>query len=236
MKILAVDTTTDLGGVAVGSDGVLEGAVLVRTPQRYSETLVPMLDFVLAQLKGTLEEIDLLVVATGPGSFTGVRIGLAVVKAIGQSRKILGLGLSTLEVLACCFAEYSQPVAPMLDAGRGQVYGAVYSWTDGQARVCVKEQVVRPESWLESIPGGPEPSVRRLRGSGLSGSDPKLSPGGFADRGAATVALSSDPACRGEGVVGRHRGRDSSQLHSALRCGTGEEGCLKREQRFSGWQ
>ena len=152
MKILAVDTTTDLGGVAVGSDGVLEGAVLVRTPQRYSETLVPMLDFVLAQLKGNLEEIDLLVVATGPGSFTGVRIGLAVVKAIGQSRKILGLGLSTLEVLACCFAEYSQPVAPMLDARRGQVYGAVYSWTDGQARVCVKEQVVRPESWLESIP------------------------------------------------------------------------------------
>ena len=152
MKILAVDTTTDLGGVAVGSDGVLEGAVLVRTPQRYSETLVPMLDFVLAQLKGSLEEIDLLTVATGPGSFTGVRIGLAVVKAIGQSRKISGLGLSTLEALACCFAEYSQLVAPMLDARRGQVYGAVYSWTDGQARVCVKEQVVRPKSWLESIP------------------------------------------------------------------------------------
>ena len=152
MKILAVDTTTDLGGVAVGSAGVLEGAVLVRTPQRYSQTLVPMLDFVVAQLKGSLEEIDLLAVATGPGSFTGVRIGLAVVKAIGQSRKIMGLGLSTLEALARCFSEYSQLVAPMLDARRGQVYGAVYSWTDQQTRLCVKEQVVRPGCWLESLP------------------------------------------------------------------------------------
>ena len=152
MKILAVDTTTDLGGVAVGSDGVLEGAVLLRTPQRYSQTLIPMLDFVLAQLKGSLDEIDLLAVATGPGSFTGVRIGLAVAKAIGQSRKIPGLGLSTLEALACCFWDYSQPVAAILDARRGQVYGAVYSWAESQVRVSVEEQVGSPESLLESIP------------------------------------------------------------------------------------
>ena len=152
MKILAVDTTTDLGGVAVGTDGVLEGAILLRTPQGYSQTLVPMLDFVLAQLNGSLDEIDLLTVATGPGSFTGVRIGLAVAKAIGQSRKIPGLGLSTLEVLAFCFSGYSRPVVPMLDARRGQVYGAVYSWAESQSRACVEERVGSPESLLESIP------------------------------------------------------------------------------------
>ncbi len=152
VKILAVDTTTDLGGVAVGSDGVLEGAVLVRSPRRYSETLVPMLDFVLGHLQGSLDEIGLLAVATGPGSFTGVRVGLAVVKAIGQSRKIPGLGLSTLEALAGCFSEYSRPVAPMLDAKRGQIYGAVYASVDGRTRVCVEEQVLSPESWLESLP------------------------------------------------------------------------------------
>ncbi len=157
MKILAVDTTTDLGGVAVGRDGVLEGAVLLRTPQDYSQTLVPMLDFVLAQLKGSLDGIDLLAVATGPGSFTGVRMGLAVTKAIGQSRKIPGLGLSTLEALASCFSGYSRPVVPMLDARRGQVYGAVYSWAESQSRVCVEESVGSPESLLESIPEGLNP-------------------------------------------------------------------------------
>ena len=157
MKILAVDTTTDLGGVAVASDGVLEGAVLLRTSRGSSQTLVPMLDFVLARLKGGLDEIDLLTVATGPGSFTGVRIGLAVVKAIGQSRKIPGLGTSTLEALAFCFSNYSRSVAPMLDARRGQVYGAVYSWAEGQTRVCVEECVGSPESLLESIPDDLDP-------------------------------------------------------------------------------
>ena len=152
MKILAVDTTTDLGGVAVGSDGVLEGAVLLRTPQDYSRTLVPMLDFVLAQLKGSLDGIDLLAIATGPGSFTGVRMGLAVAKAIGQSRKIPGLGLSTLEALACSFSDYCRPVVPMLDARRGQVYGAVYSWAESRVRVCVDQRVGSPESLLERIP------------------------------------------------------------------------------------
>ncbi len=136
----------------MGSDGILEGAVLLHTPQEYSQTLVPMLEFLLAQLKGSLDAIDLLTVATGPGSFTGVRIGLAVAKAIGQSRKIPALGLSTLEALASCFSDYSRPVAPMLDARRGEVYGAVYSWAQSRARVCVEECVGRPESLLESIP------------------------------------------------------------------------------------
>ncbi len=157
MRILAVDTTTELGGVGLGVDGVLEGAVLLRTPQRYSETLIPMADFLLGQLKASLEQIDLLAVATGPGSFTGVRIGLAVVKAIGQSREISGLGISTLEALAYSFEGHDDTVAPMLDARRDQIFGAVYSWRDTVAEVPVEERVGEPGAWLESIPSHMNP-------------------------------------------------------------------------------
>ncbi len=152
MRILAVDTTTDLGGVALGEDGDVEGAVLMRTPQHYSETLIPMAEFLLAQLKRSLEGIDLLAVATGPGSFTGVRIGLAVVKAIGQAHEIPGLGVSSLEALAYSFKGCARSVAAVLDARRDQIFGAVYSWTDGIAQVQVKEQVSEPEAWLKKIP------------------------------------------------------------------------------------
>ena len=79
MKILAVDTTTNHGGVGLGIDGELEAAVFLPSPQSYAETMIPMAEFLLSQLRIGLKEIDCLAVATGPGSFTGVRICLALI-------------------------------------------------------------------------------------------------------------------------------------------------------------
>ena len=155
MRVLALDTTTDVGGAVVGTDGLLEAAVLLRTPRTYSETLLPAVDSVLGQVGRSLEEIDLLAVTTGPGSFTGVRIGLALVKAIGQSRAIPGVGVSTLEALARSFAESPRPVAAMLDARREQVYVGLYN--EGAARLAAREQVVDPERWLGDLPPDLDP-------------------------------------------------------------------------------
>jgi tRNA threonylcarbamoyladenosine biosynthesis protein TsaB len=155
MRILALDTTTDVGGAAVGTDGLLEAAVLLRTPRTYSETLLPAVEAVLSQIGRDLGQIDLLAVTTGPGSFTGVRIGLAVAKAMGQSRSLPGLGVSTLEALARSFADSPRPVAPMLDARREQVYVALYS--EGTDRLSAGERVVDVASWLKDLPPGLDP-------------------------------------------------------------------------------
>lgn len=155
MRILALDTTTDVGGAAVGKDGLLEAAVLLRTPRTYSETLLPAVESVLGQVGRSVEDVDLLAVTTGPGSFTGVRIGLAVAKAVGQARAIPGLGVSTLEALARSFAESGRPVAPMLDARRDQVYVALYS--EETTQLVGREEVVDPALWLKKLPPGLDP-------------------------------------------------------------------------------
>lgn len=155
MRLLAIDTTTEKGGVAVGQDGELEGMVCLSTPLRYSETLLPALEFLLQTLDGTLEEVGLLVVASGPGSFTGVRIGLAVAKALGQSRDIPGLTISTLEALSFSLSEYRHRVAVLLDAGRSEVYAGLYEWREGGSRALLPECVGEPGSWLSKIPQDP---------------------------------------------------------------------------------
>ena len=152
MKILAVDTTTNHGGVGLGIDGELEAAVFLPSPQSYAETMIPMTEFLLSQLRIDLKEIDCLAVATGPGSFTGVRIGLALIKGIGQSREIPGIGISTLEAIAYSFKGLTKTCAPILDARRDQVYGAVYAWNNGDVKQIVKETVMEAKAWIEKIP------------------------------------------------------------------------------------
>jgi len=152
MKILAVDTTTNHGGVGLGIDGKLEAAIFLPTPQSYAETMIPMTEFLLSQLRIGLKEIDYLAVTTGPGSFTGVRIGLALIKAIGQSREIPGIGVSTLEAIAYSFQDLTKACAPILDARRNQVYGAVYTWNNGDAEQIGKETVMEAKTWIEKIP------------------------------------------------------------------------------------
>jgi tRNA threonylcarbamoyladenosine biosynthesis protein TsaB len=154
MYILAVDTASNAGGVALSRNSELIGAHLAKIPLKYSEKLIDWVDFLLSQHEVTLEEIGCFAVACGPGSFTGLRIGIAAVKAFAQ---VLGrpvVGLSTLEAIAYRFRHVSPAVAPVMDARRQQVYGAIYDVSGQEPRCIHPESVARPEEWLRGLPSG----------------------------------------------------------------------------------
>jgi tRNA threonylcarbamoyladenosine biosynthesis protein TsaB len=152
MYILAIDTATNCGGVALSRDREVIGLVMAKLPLRYSETILDMVDFLLKQHGLQLSEIDCYSVATGPGSFTGVRIGLTTVKSFCQALDKPVVGISNLEALAYRFGQGHSRVAPMMDAGRQQIYGALFKIEGYSVHPEQEAQVLDPEKWLEGLP------------------------------------------------------------------------------------
>ncbi len=159
MKTLGIDTTTKNGGVILGSEGVKLGVRALGNPREYSDQIIPAIENLLTQNQLRLQEIELIAVANGPGGFTGVRVGLAVAKAITQSLKIPSIGISTLEALAYKSRSSASTslIAPMIDAQRGQVYTAIYQFNGHESTLITPEVLVVPEVWLGSLPKSPPP-------------------------------------------------------------------------------
>lgn len=126
MLILAIDSSTPVAGVALVRDDLLIHEVLVNFRQQHSGILMPMVDQILKDCELSVRELDALAVTIGPGSFTGLRIGMAAVKGLSLAAHLPVVGLSTLDVIAhnLCFTE--NLVCPILNARRGEVYGACY--------------------------------------------------------------------------------------------------------------
>ncbi len=137
MKILAVDSSAKSASVAVAENGRLISECFVNNALTHSRTLMPMVDNVLSQADMTIKDIDALCVNIGPGSFTGIRIGVAAVKGLAMCDNKPCVGVSTLESIAYNFADESCIVCAAMDARCNQVYTALFR-CDGAAvtRIC----------------------------------------------------------------------------------------------------
>ena len=155
MYILALDTATNSGGIALSRNAEVIGQVMLKTPLRYSEEVLSGVEFLLRTLRLKRSQLGCFAVAAGPGSFTGLRIGLATVKAFAQGLDRPAVGLSTLESLAFRFRWTRSRIVPMIDARRQQIYGAAYR-TDSETgiRLEVEEQVAPPAEFLRRVPPG----------------------------------------------------------------------------------
>lgn len=144
MKVLAIETSTMLGGVAVmdSEKGLLaEARVSVRAA--LSERLMTAVDFVLGQSNLDLGNMDALAVSVGPGSFTGLRIGLGTVKGLAFATGLPVVAVPTLEAYAMCLPYCRYPICPMLDARKKEVYAAVFSHGEDGLRRILPERAVR---------------------------------------------------------------------------------------------
>lgn len=132
MKALAVDTSTDMCGIAVaGEDGLL-GEYMLNDGRTHSQKLVPMMEELLDSLTLKPADIGVFAAITGPGSFTGLRIGAATVKAVAYAARKPVVGVTSLDALACTATPSEDIlVCPMLDARNNQVYTAVYKSRNG---------------------------------------------------------------------------------------------------------
>lgn len=152
MYLLAIDTATNAGGVALARNEEVLAIVMAKAPLQYSERLISQIDFLLSQFALGPSDLDCLAVASGPGSFTGIRIGLAAVKALGQGLGLPVAGVSTLEALAWRFRQIAPRVGPMIDARRQQVFGAVVDVSGREPKTVVEETVLPPAEWLRRLP------------------------------------------------------------------------------------
>lgn len=126
MKILGIDSSAKSASVAVLENGKVISSFYINTGLTHSQTLMPMLENVLKCANVTVEEIDLIAVNKGPGSFTGVRIGVAAAKGIADTKGILTCGISTLESMAYNLVGSDCTVAAVMDARCSQVYTALF--------------------------------------------------------------------------------------------------------------
>ena len=126
MKILAFDSTAKAASVALCDDGVLLGHYTIDNGLTQSELLLPMSENLLKSLKLSFSDVDVLAASTCPGSFTGVRIGAALVKGIAFGRDIPCVSVSTLDALIENIAHLSGILVSVMDARRGQVYSSTF--------------------------------------------------------------------------------------------------------------
>ena len=143
-----------LGGVAVADHEkglVAETRLNVKTT--HSERLMTAVDNVLKQAELTLGDIDVFGIAIGPGSFTGLRIGLSTVKGLSYATGKKIVTVPTLEAFAWNFPFCPHPVCLMLDARRGEVYSAVFKWEKDGFRRQLPETSIKPETLLTSLEG-----------------------------------------------------------------------------------
>lgn len=126
MLILAVDSATPVAGAAIMEDDKILCEQFVNYKKTHSETLMPMIDQVLKTSEKFINDLDAIAVTVGPGSFTGLRIGLAAVKGLSIAQSIPVVALSTLDVLANNVAYQHGLIAPLLNARKQEVYTAFY--------------------------------------------------------------------------------------------------------------
>ena len=126
MLILAFETSAKAASVALLEDGKLLGESYQNTGLTHSQTLMVMAENLLSQCGKTVADVTAAAVAAGPGSFTGVRIGVAAAKGFAWGREIPCYGVSTLEAMALSLGVYQGYVCPCMDARRSQVYNALF--------------------------------------------------------------------------------------------------------------
>lgn len=128
MRILAIDTSTSAASCAVMSDDKLEAEVFLNHKLHHSVLLFPMIEEVLSRVEITMDDVDIVAACGGPGSFTGLRIGVAAAKGLclGGNKKFIGV--SALDGMAFEAYSFGGIICPMLDALRENIYTALYRW------------------------------------------------------------------------------------------------------------
>ena len=129
--ILAVNTTTRQFGLALMDlHGTVLAEYLILPKERNFSGFMPAVHSLMKSARVEMEEVQMIAVAIGPGSFTGMRVGLAMAKGMAQGLKIPIIGVSSLEALASQVIYANYPVCPIIDSRKGEVFTALFYWSD----------------------------------------------------------------------------------------------------------
>jgi tRNA threonylcarbamoyl adenosine modification protein YeaZ len=149
--ILAIDTSSDNASLALVKDGRVLAEANWRCQQNHTVELLPRLVNLLDEAKAGINSISGVVVARGPGSFNGLRVGISTAKGLAFSLGVPIVGISSLEVVAYGHAETGLPVCPIFNAGRGEIAAAIYQKNDNNWRQLVAEHITTLDALCSGI-------------------------------------------------------------------------------------
>ncbi len=153
MKVLALETATKAGSIAVMDDDSFIGEVKLDVSVAHAERVMDSIAWLLKSSSISINEIDAFAVSIGPGSFTGLRIGLSTIKGLAFSTKKPVVPVPTLDAFAARFPYCSYYICPMLDARKNEVYAALYRWEDNAFKKVLPETAAAPAEFIKKVDG-----------------------------------------------------------------------------------
>ncbi len=151
--LLAIDAATSHGGVAIGRNGIATAEIGISNTSRHSELLLPAVEFALHASGIGRSDLGGIVVGSGPGSFTGVRIAAATARGLAAGLSIPLYAYSSLASLAAAAGRGTAPVCAMFDARRGEVYAACYEFGDDGMHTLLAPMAAPVENVVQALAG-----------------------------------------------------------------------------------
>lgn len=151
MRALGIDTATSIASVGIVADGCTAAERSLPMAGSHARTLLAVIEAVLAAAAVRLTDVGLLAVSIGPGSFTGLRIGLSVAKGLVLATGAPIVGVPTLEAYARAAGPRAGAVWPVLDARKGEVYAAGFDWRDGALGAIAEPLAIAPGALVERL-------------------------------------------------------------------------------------
>ena len=208
MKILALETSAKAVSAAVTEDGRVLASGYQDTGLTHSRTLMPIVEHIMKNAEITMAEISAVAVAVGPGSFTGIRIGVSAAKGLAFAASIPAVGVSTLAAMARNAAFADGLVVCAMDARRQQVYNALFEAKDGRLTRLTEDRAIALSGLAEELRGDPRPKTVLGDGGKLcydflteAGIPCRLAPAHLVKENAVSVALEAEDIARAGGLV-----------------------------------
>ncbi|MDQ0300416.1 tRNA threonylcarbamoyladenosine biosynthesis protein TsaB [Salibacterium salarium] len=151
MRILAIDTSTHVMGIALAEDDKLLAEYTTNFKKNHSLRLMPAINQMLTELEIDPKQLDAIAVAKGPGSYTGVRIGVTTAKTMAWSLGIPVYGISSLQMLARNGRNFQGLICPFMDARRDRIYTGLYTFDGTYLKTEEKDQIILLEDWLSIV-------------------------------------------------------------------------------------
>ncbi len=151
MKLLAIDTSGPVCGVAILTEEGIRHECAVVNHKTHSVNLLPMIDQAFQSTGLTIQQMDRLAVVVGPGSFTGVRLGVSTLKGLAHGADKPCVAVDALEAMAAGISGFAGVVCPIQDARAGQVYGAAFTVGQGRPERLMDDAPMKLEEYVETI-------------------------------------------------------------------------------------
>lgn len=151
MNILAIDTSGIVASVAIANNDKILGEISLNYKQNHSVTIMPIIDNLLKMLELDIKDIDYFALSNGPGSFTGLRIGVATIKAMAHALNKKIIPISTLEAMAYNIIDSNRYIVPIIDAKAERIFTAIYENKGGIPTPILEQQAMTITELLDFI-------------------------------------------------------------------------------------